>query len=170
MSRIDHHPSGVSYCNDCNTRLVLMSDDCGCADEVGPDPDCELCGGTGAIQDVHDCQAESDRVEFNAVADALRALGLSAFTEQTGGGTATLYAARTPDEVKRSVDGEENVPAILMGPGSFAGPGYTNGYAHLSGDLCIGWENSEDGEYLDTSDPNEIAAKIAAYLNSEGTR
>lgn len=43
--RIDHHASGVSYCNDCQTRLVLMSDE----DDEG-----------NAYADVHTCQESSE--------------------------------------------------------------------------------------------------------------
>lgn len=59
-SNIDHHPSGVSYCNDCSTRLVLMADDCGCVDDwqEGADPDCDMCSGSGAIEDRHACRED----------------------------------------------------------------------------------------------------------------
>lgn len=96
-------------------------------------------------------------LDLDEVVRLLKDKGVVAYVEQTGGGTATIYAGeqfQQREETWRWVDGvrvsngSETVPRypVIAGPGWFEGPGWTHPQAD-AGDFAIGPD--DDGE----SDP-----------------
>lgn len=69
---------------------------------------------------------EPDVIDLDAVVAELALLGIPAIVEQTGGGTATVYAGEPHDD---GGDGAERYP-VAAGPGHFTGPGWTRGRAY----------------------------------------
>jgi hypothetical protein len=88
----------------------------------------ELLTGHGPLHvEVDDLDAgtfrdEPDLIDLDAVVAELTKLGIPAIVEQTGGGTATIYAGEPYD----GGDGAERYP-VAAGPGHFTGPGWTRG-------------------------------------------
>lgn len=102
----------------------------------------------------------SDYVSLNEIASYLRARGVSATVEQTGGGVATLYAGALRGDYY----------GIAAGPGFFAGPGFSAPFAHTS-EFGFGPDGSEDSEFVtepNTTDAREIAQAIEAALTARG--
>lgn len=69
--------------------------------------------------------------------------GIPAYVEQTGGGTATIYAGPTHHE-----DGWGTRHAAAAGPGWFAGPHWTKGRGIVS-DFFVGPDDDGSGDFAD---------------------
>lgn len=76
--------------------------------------------------------SEQYELDFDRIVQILNEQGIKAYTEQTGGGTATIYAG-TPVHEEGWGD---RYPAVA-GPGYFAGPGWTHGTG-TKGEFCVG--------------------------------
>jgi hypothetical protein len=110
--------------------------------ENGDEVDCAACG--DALNDDHPIVNDAEGyayhedclgVEFDEVVRRLEAEGITAYVEQTGGGTATIYVGEaTEDE-----HGDRRFPCAV-GPGWFEGPGWTLGRGH-NHDLYVGPDN-----------------------------
>jgi hypothetical protein len=110
--------------------------------ENGDEVDCAACG--DALNDDHPIVNDAEGyayhedclgVEFDEVVRRLEAEGITAYVEQTGGGTATIYVGEaTEDE-----HGDRRFPCAV-GPGWFEGPGWTLGGGH-NHDLYVGPDN-----------------------------
>jgi hypothetical protein len=93
-------------------------------------------------------------LNLETICDMLRAKGIPAYVEQTGGGCATIYAGESFERTEpmyswasgeREVIGhgtETRFPA-LAGPGWFDGPGWTEGRADTA-DFYIGPDDDGD--------------------------
>ena len=99
------------------------------------------------------------------VCDKLRARGVPAYVEQTGGGCATIYAG-TP-VVLEGPDAEEfpEYP-VMAGPGMFYGPGWTDARG-LSHDFYVG-PSSDFDDNIPTHDVDETVDAIVEYLGKVG--
>jgi hypothetical protein len=118
---------------------------------------------------------DSGQVDMDAIAEALGRLGVPAVIEQTGGGTATLYAGRP----SRDTDGELVYP-IGAGPGVFlrhndrgpGGPAYHVQAVAWRGEFNYGWNTPDgDGDMWyppDGEGEAQIAGRIAELLTSTG--
>jgi hypothetical protein len=116
-------------------------------------------------------QAEVDRVfSMDAIVAILRAKGMCAYVEQTGGHTATIYASRYCDTYGAPFvlkDANDNPAAeVIAGPGWFEGPGWTNA---RGGAMYFSFGADDQGEsqptYATESDTAEtLAEKMLAFL------
>lgn len=108
------------------------------------------------------CQEEVFRqpveLDMQAIADAVKAQGFEAYVEQTGGGTATLYAGGPIDN-----DPEENW-VVHAGPGWFEGPGYT--LPKAEGGVYIG-PGSSDEDFLVAETEEAAIEAILGYLRAK---
>lgn len=100
-------------------------------------------------------------VDMDAVVAALKARGFTAYVEQTGGGTATIYAGPTyydPDE-------QYDRYAAAAGPGWFEGFGWTIARGNLA-DFALGHDDNgfTDPIIPTTNDPERIAELIARVV------
>jgi hypothetical protein len=107
-------------------------------------------------------------IDLDALAAAVRDLGIEAFVEQTGGGCATVWAG----EQHEDQHGDQRWDAGA-GPGWFEGPGYTNARALIGqgGDFCVGPD--DDGEDPETAiwiQPGMSIADIAALIAAQVRR
>lgn len=82
-----------------------------------------------------------DVVNLEKVCDILKSGDIPAYVEQTGGGTATIYAGVPYTDS----EGNRRFPA-LCGPGWFDGPGWTHAHA-TTHDLYIGPDDDGESEY-----------------------
>lgn len=101
-------------------------------------------------------------LDFDHIAQLLREDDYHAHVAQTGGGTATIYAGN----VYRDDRGDERYP-VLIGPGYFRGPGWTNA-AGDTDECYVGPD--DDGEtrpwFAGVMDNDEtVAAAAVRYLN-----
>jgi hypothetical protein len=76
--------------------------------------------------------AEHHELDFDKIVALLKGKGINAYVEQTGGGTATIYAGELKARGKGAAIGAEKVFDddrwdASAGPGWFAGPGWTRG-------------------------------------------
>lgn len=100
-------------------------------------------------------------IDMQAVCDDLKAMGIPAFVQQTGGGVATIYAGEPYTD---PID-DEWYPAVA-GPGWFDGPGWIRPFANPE-DFYIGPDNNVgDAQVYVTAaklgnDPAVIATTIA---------
>lgn len=85
-----------------------------------------------------------DEIKYDEVVALVEAAGLFAYVEQTGGGCATIYAGPTREAVEahRSHEMNDGCPVVLVGPGYFAGPGWTD--ARDSGETYVGADGDSD--------------------------
>lgn len=89
-------------------------------------------------------------VDFDRVVEALKARGITAYVEMTGGGVATIYTG---------TDGSDPDvrPVVAAGPGWFEGPYYSRPRGAI-GDLYIGPDEADDN--LDNIEPKNEAETI----------
>jgi hypothetical protein len=128
-------------------------------------------------------EGEMAEVSFDKIVDELRKQDIPAYVEQTGGGVATIMVGEQTDreepiyrwsEGNREQTGTQVVPRydVLAGPGSFAGPGWTNAYGDTA-DLAVGPDDDGDSQYW-TADPTRdteedvVAEIIRQYRRSTG--
>jgi hypothetical protein len=100
-------------------------------------------------------------IRLDHVTDALKARGVPAYTEQTGGGVATIYAGPRWEE-----DGWGYRYAALCGPGWFQDSHFTNPHAD-TGDLNVGADNEDGGDYIrvpESATWEQIVDLIVAYV------
>lgn len=103
--------------------------------------------------------AEPGLIDLDRVAELLRERGVAAQVEQTGGGTATLYADPTGDPLAGDAR-----HAVAVGPGFFAGPGFTFARAYRE-ELVIGPD--DDGEVTPLDTPARASeADVAAIVQT----
>lgn len=110
---------------------------------------------------------DSTEINFDRVVEILRTThSVTAYVEQTGGGTATIYAGPTREEEDWGTR-----YAAVAGPGWFAGPGWTEGRG-IAEDFYIGPDDEgyempvvagEVGAYTE----DKIAALIAAQARKD---
>jgi len=96
-------------------------------------------------------------IDFDRITDLVNAAGIPAYTEQTGGGCATIYIGNA----RRDAHGDLRYP-LLAGPGWFAGPGWTNPKG-TTADLYIGPDDdgaSEAWAATDDDTTDTVAARI----------
>lgn len=103
-------------------------------------------------------------LNLDRIVELLHAQGhTEASVEQTGGGTATIYAGPLVPH-KEYPDIETH--AIAAGPGWFEGPWWTNGRA-TSDEFFIGRNNEFEGAFTDVpkiTNEEEVANLIAAAI------
>ena len=103
--------------------------------------------------------AEPDILDLDRIAELLRERGVAAQVEQTGGGTATLYADPAGGPAHPYAR-----HAVAVGPGFFAGPGFTCARAFREG-LAIGPD--DDGEVTPLETPAGASeADVAAIVQA----
>lgn len=94
-------------------------------------------------------------LDMDKIVDLLRAGGITAYVEQTGGGCATIYAG----ESYVDSHGDERYP-VLAGPGWFEGPNWTIARGDTD-DFSVGLD--DDGEtpsdITDTEATEEVVAQ-----------
>lgn len=95
-------------------------------------------------------------IDFDAVCVELHKMGHKAYVEQSGGGTATIYAGEP-----FPFDGDVTYPA-LAGPGWFDGPNWTLGRG-VCGDLYIG-PGDDDDKYVNVECSDDHSTKAVATL------
>lgn len=99
---------------------------------------------------------------MDGVVDALNAAGFKAYTEQTGGGCATIYAG------ERYVDGEGDTRfQILAGPGWFAGEGLWTEPRADTDDFYIG---PDDDGVVDAEDTRSLSDQVTGVEAMVATR
>lgn len=100
---------------------------------------------------------ELHTIQAGDLADALNEAGWNAVIQQTGGGTATIYASR-------------NGVTVLAGPGSFNWKD-PRGSEFYTGDLYVGQEEDEDGGIaaVEGSTPQAVAALFEAAASRQST-
>lgn len=81
-------------------------------------------------------------LNFDSICELLRAQGIPAYVEQTGGGCATIYAGE-PDRT----DPDWPRFAAVAGPGWFEGPGWTNGRGD-TGEFYVGPDDDGESEVI----------------------
>jgi hypothetical protein len=104
--------------------------------------------------------ATTERViDLDLVVSYLKRADIFAYVEQTGGGTATIYAGPTHME-----DGYGKRFAAIAGPGWFEGPAWTGGRGYMD-DFYVGPDTEDQDTYttLDGVDP-ALAEVTAARL------
>lgn len=100
-------------------------------------------------------------LDMDKICELLKKRGIPAIVEQTGGGTATIYAGElrkkmvkaTPAPLGHRSAGstfEERWQASA-GPGWFKGPGWTNGRADTD-EFYVGTDDDGEGEYVAATD------------------
>lgn len=102
-------------------------------------------------------------VNFDEVVELVRAQGIAAYVEQTGGGCATILAG-TLSEDGRAV--------AAAGPGWFEGPGWTLGRGDTD-ELFVGRDDSGESEsaMADASwDERCVADELVKVVREEATR
>jgi hypothetical protein len=87
-------------------------------------------------------------LDMEKIVSLVKAQGVPAFVQQTGGGVATIYAGATRAE------GEDEYFAVAAGPGWFSGPRWSEARGDDE-DFCVGPDN-------DGSAPND------AYTTCKG--
>jgi hypothetical protein len=113
-------------------------------------------------------------LDLDAVVDILHKNDVEAYVEQTGGGTATIYAGKQADhEEPRYVwrDGvREQVGTetwarfpVIAGPGWFEGPGWSKGRAD-TGDFTIGPDDDGESDDIFTASDADNEATVAAEI------
>lgn len=97
-------------------------------------------------------------IDLDAVVEHLHRMGVHAYVEQTGGGTATIYAGARWHE-----EGWGDRWAAIAGPGWFDGPNWTQGRAHAD-DFYVGPDDdgASNPDTITSDDPAVIALAIAA--------
>lgn len=124
-------------------------------------------------------------LDLDKVVALLKDKGVTAYVEQTGGGTATIYAgekfyreeerirwrgrrgSRTRTKEVIGTDLIERYPA-LAGPGWFDGPNWTNGRADTS-DFCVGPDDDGVSDPLyatDEWDEARVADELLKLVNA----
>jgi hypothetical protein len=124
-------------------------------------------------------------VSFDEVVRLLTEKGVAAYVEQTGGGCATIYASRQwgPEEPLLRMGKQEGTHAypekhrhsngddyyeIGVGPGWFAGPGWSDGRGDTV-DLYVGPDGDEDAPGEDVpvgASAADVAEMVARQLAS----
>lgn len=101
---------------------------------------------------------EPETIDMDRIVEGLRARGIGALVEQTGGGTATIFAGGLRE------DGERYKAAA--GPGYFAGPDWTLGRA-VRGDFFIGPDDQGEAPVTTITDQSyaEIVDLIAEVVD-----
>ena len=115
-------------------------------------------------------------LKFDVVVDLLKEKNINAYVEQTGGGTATIFAGMlrvrgipSPDDNVRPISGYKRWDACA-GPGWFRGPGWTNGVGDTS-DFVVGRDDDGDGEYVSATDDwteQRVADEIEKVVKQQG--
>src|SRR5664279_331292 len=105
-------------------------------------------------------------ISFDRVVDLLKARGISAYVEQTGGGCASIYAGA----IRYNADGDPDYAAIA-GPGRFEGPGWTDGRGDTE-DLYVGPTGENDDHFIDVrgysvTTEEEVATLIALQAEQD---
>jgi hypothetical protein len=106
---------------------------------------------------------EEVTINLDKIVEILKAQGIPAYVEQTGGGCATIFAG-----VKffDPGDGYDRYPAVA-GPGWFEGPDYTEARA-CHEEFSIGWDDSGESNstYIAKEGDTEevLAAEIAKVV------
>lgn len=96
----------------------------------------------------------SDFLDLDEIVASVKAAGVDAYVEQTGGGVATIYAGK-PDA--------EGVYPVAAGPGWFEGPNWTKGRA-TTAEFWIGPPHEEDSAKLTEVDSQDAA--VAAIVKA----
>lgn len=118
-------------------------------------------------------------LNFDTIVELLKERDIPAIVEQTGGGTATIYAGEmykrrepvyTWKTGPRTVDRWEDVDRweAGAGPGYFEGPGWTNGRGGTE-DFVVGRDDDGEGEYVyadDTWDEKRAADEITKVVET----
>lgn len=104
--------------------------------------------------------AKGTEISLDKIVDLIRATGFEAYVEQTGGGTATIYAG----SVFTDAEGDPRYP-VVAGPGWFEGP--TDARGHTA-DFCVG-PDDDHGDFtyaLDAGlrDEADVANLIVEHL------
>lgn len=95
------------------------------------------------------------RISMDKVCQYLQRAGIKAYVEQTGGGTATIYAGTMGTDMRW--------PAVA-GPGWFNGVGFTEAEGD-SDDFYIGADDDGESAAIDCRDHNlDTEAAIAAVM------
>ncbi len=109
---------------------------------------------------------DADEIDMEAIASAVQTAGFHAYVEQTGGGTATIYAGRLHD---RETDDPHY--SAVAGPGWFRGPGWTAPRASRD-DFSVGRHDHGETDPTLVSEPGawksdaELVAAIVALCPS----
>ncbi len=102
-------------------------------------------------------------LNFDAIVSYLENAGFLAYVEQTGGGVATIYAA---SRSLKDANGHDHY-GFAAGPGSFAGPGWTNAHGHTD-DFYLGANDTGDSVFVSCvgmADERAVADAFIAVMN-----
>ncbi|MEU7822943.1 hypothetical protein [Catellatospora sp. NPDC049133] len=107
-----------------------------------------------------DWPEEALTISFDRIVALLDDEGVKAYVEQTGGGTATIYIGETV-----TIGGEEQYE-LAAGPGSFEGPGWTEGTSDTANFSISRDDHGVSGWYVEPQPLDDEEAIVRLILAS----
>lgn len=101
-------------------------------------------------------------IDLDAVVDRMKAQGVDAYVEQTGGGVATIYAGPAYTDA----EGDQRW-SVVAGPGWFEGPGWHAPRADLA-EFCYGPDDDGESEptWITKGDEQVVADALVAFVRA----